>query len=356
MKQNPYVNINTFHQDCFNLSVPHIKIGLTKDQYHNKQSMSSVDIFQYLEPDLLSKLKIGTLYLVFDYSQEGIYQQTYDLFKCLDYNCKSYNIDKKQILYFTSNPFESSAFNINPIIYHPWIDWMQNHYFQKECDQAFEYAVNKSIENYNKQIYFSSFNKTWDRPWRDKFHYLLYKNNLLDKGFISNHAKPFKFKVDKNFKKLLPLEFDYEYFWSAGLGYEKDIFAFTTPQFHIVGESIHDIEHESFHSEKPLKPVAYFQPFFTYGAKDYNDRLLRRLKIKKFKSLENFYQNNNQDIDKQVIHLIPKIKKLISQLESINRIDWRFNEESVLKHNWLQIKNFNHNIKVFKKINKTLAK
>jgi len=364
MQKNPYIEINLFQPKCFNLQIEHIRVGLTKKQYQDKVDMSNVDIFRYLDNEILKKLQDKKIFFVFDYSQEGIYQESYKLFECLYYNSKLHNVDLEQIIYFTSNFLEKEKHGIKPNVYQPWIDFMQNNYIEKECDEAFEFTVNQCIKNYNEDIYFSSFNKTWDRQWRDYFHYLLYKHNLLDKGFVSNHDKlgklceglAIKGKQFLEFKELLPLEFDYPYFWSAGKGYQADLYAFTTPQFHIVGESIYNVKQSCFYSEKSFKPIAFFQPFFVIGPEGFYKTLLSRMKIHEYDQLHQFNLDDKFEIYTQVSRTIPKLKSMITKMNKVDRIDWRFKEETKLKHNWRQLRNYKANEKLFRKLNKTLTK
>lgn len=365
MKDNPYIILNNlFVPKCFNLQVDYVRIGFTAKQIVEKHDMSQIDILQYLDDETLAKIKKQKMFLVFDFSQEGYYQKECNLFECLDYNFRLYNISKSQLLYLCSNPNEVSAFGIQPYVYHPWIDFMQQNYITNECDKAFEFTVNKCIENYNKEIYYSSFNKTWDRPWRDYFHYLLYKNKILNKGFVSNHNKLDKLcngiEINKKsydrFKQLLPLKFDFDYFWSAGKGYQADLYAFTTPQFHIVGESICDLEYTCFYSEKTFKPIAYFQPFFTLGPANFHKDLLSNIDIKLYDQLNDFNLDDDKDIIWQASITAAKLKKFLASLEKTNRIDWRFKDEKTLKHNWIKFKNFNQNKKMFKKLNNMLTK
>jgi hypothetical protein len=364
MQKNPFVEYNQFKPNCFDLKVDHIRIGLTKESYNANRNIANKNIFKYIKDKDLFDIKNNKKYLVFDFSQEGIYQKHFNLFQCLDYNCKLHNISKKQVLYFTSNFFEKEEYGFKPIVYQPWIDFMQNNYIEKECNEAFECIVEHCIKNYKKNIYFSSFNKTWSRSSRDYFHFLLYKNSLLDKGFISNHDKQenlfggMQLKDDQieDFRNKLPLEFDYPYFWSAGKGFNADIYAFTTPQFHIVNESIVDTKKYCVYSEKPFKPIAFFQPFFVIGAKNYHKTFLSRMKIKDYTQLQKFTFDDNRDVFTQVKRTIPKLQKLILEMDKINRIDWRFREEATLKHNWLKLRNYNANVKLFKKLNKMLTK
>jgi hypothetical protein len=364
MQRNLFIEYNKFEPNCFDLKVDYIRIGLTKYLYDNHRDIGNKNIFKYLKDKDLFDIKNNKKYLVFDFSQEGIYQKHFNLFKCLDYNCKLHNINKKQVLYFTSNFYEEEQYGFKPIVYQPWIDFMQNNYIEKECNEAFEFTVEQCIKNYNRNIYFSSFNKTWNRPSRDYFHFLLYKNNLLDKGFVSNHNKQEKLfggmllkdNQIEGFKNKLPLEFDYPYFYSAGKGFNADIYAFTTPQFHIVGESIIDTKKYCVYSEKPFKPIAFFQPFFVLGAKNYHKTFLSRMKIKDYTQLQKFTFDDKHDVLTQVKKAIPKLQKLILEMDKINRIDWRFGEEAILKHNWLKLRNYDANIKLFRKLNKMLTK
>jgi len=364
MQKNPYIEINSFDPKCYDVKVDHIRIGLTKEQYISCKDMGNIDIFKYLDSKDLADIKANKKYLIFDYSQEGIHQRHYNLFKCLDFNCKLYSIHKKQIIYLTSNFLEIEEYGFKPFVYQPWIDFMQINYIEKECNEAFEFTIDQCIKNYDENIFYSSFNKTWDRPWRDYFHFLLYKNNLLDKGFVSNHNRQdrlfggMQLKDEKinGFRKLLPLKFDYPYFWSAGKGYQADIYAFTTPQFHIVGESIVNIKKHCFFSEKSFKPVAFFQPFFVIGPANFQKDLLSKLKIKTYNNLNQFNLDDKLDMYEQARKTSKKLPSFLSNLSKTNRIDWRFREESTLKHNWMILRSYSANQKMFRKLNKMLAK
>lgn len=364
MKKNSYIEINTFLPDCFKLDVDYIRVGFTKKQYIEQNDLSTIDIFQYLDIEDLTLIKNKEKYFVFDYCQEGIFQKSHKLFECIHYNCNLYKIDKKQVLYFTSNFKEQAEFDIYPNIYHPWIDWMQNNYIDKECDDAFQFTVDMAIKNFKPDIYFSSFNKTWDRPWRDYFHYLLYKNKLIHSGFVSNHNRLDRLfggldvsgKHAERFKKILPLKFDYDYFYGAGKGFHSDIFAFTSPQFHIVTESISDLKTSCFISEKSFKPIAFFQPFFVIGPEYFHRDVLSKIKIKKYYQLDKFNLDDRSEIYLQTRNTVPKLRRMIDHLSNIDRIEWRFKDETTLKHNWKVLRNFADNEKMFKEVNTSLCK
>jgi hypothetical protein len=219
-------------------------------------------------------------------------------------------------------------------------------------DDGYDYSIQDEIKLDKKQKKFLMYNRNSERIHRAYFVNLLYKNNLLDDGFISFLENPdfvdFLYKdkdypelflsesdildIRNNYKNYYPLVIDdsnadrvsiYHNFLSRKDEYENSYFT-------IISETNAQTSY-SFLTEKTIKPIMNLHPFVVLG----NPHTLEVLKSFGFKTFDRWWDESYDDI-KNFKDRANKLLDLVKILCSKSDDEWIFmlkEMEETLKHN-----------------------
>jgi hypothetical protein len=162
----------------------------------------------------------------------------------------------------------------------------------------------------------------------------LHSYGLINQNKIPmDQQKYFDFDVN-TYNKSLPIHID-EYSDTSGDNTNHN-WIFDQTLFHIVGESSQSVDHEKvLISEKYFKPIANFTPFMVYG-----DPLINRLYTlaQDYKSYRSYFkigfEENWQTKAKQIAKMTSETCMKLSKMSFKQRVDWKFKEETLLKHNY----------------------
>jgi hypothetical protein len=178
---------------------------------------------------------------------------------------------------------------------------------------GYTYSIQTSLKIDKKEKYFLMYNRNSERMHRAYFVNLLYKNNLLDKGFISFLENPYfveflnkdkgypsltltkedVFDIKQNYKNYYPLVIDddnpdrvseYHNFLSRKDEYKNSYFT-------IISETNAESSY-SFLTEKSIKPIMNLHPFLVLG----NPYTLEVLKSHGFKTFDKWWDESYDNI------------------------------------------------------------
>jgi hypothetical protein len=180
-------------------------------------------------------------------------------------------------------------------------------------EDGYTYSIQTKLKLDKKQKYFLMYNRNSERMHRAYFVNLLYKNNLLDKGFISFLENPYFVEflnkdkdypsltltksdvadIKENYKNYYPLVIDddnpdrvsdYHNFLSRKDEYENSYFT-------IISETNAETSY-SFLTEKTIKPIMNLHPFLVLG----NPYTLEVLKSYGFKTFDRWWDESYDNI------------------------------------------------------------
>lgn len=180
-------------------------------------------------------------------------------------------------------------------------------------EDGYTYSIQTKLKFDKKQKYFLMYNRNSERMHRAYFVNLLYKNNLLNKGFISFLENPYFVEflnkdkdypsltlsksdisdIKENYKNYYPLVIDddnpdrvseYHNFLSRKDEYENSYFT-------IVSETNAEASY-SFLTEKTIKPIMNLHPFLILG----NPFTLEVLKSHGFKTFDKWWDESYDNI------------------------------------------------------------
>jgi hypothetical protein len=300
------------------------------------------DWMQYIPNKLLYDDNI----IIFDSSAEAMCPiHEFQYWRSINYNCEKHNVDPKRIIYLSSNLQDKLTAQKRGVKFWVYTEIFWQNYclaqwqLDKNVDTAFENSVQKTIKMHNKK-YFSSLNKNNQRPARSYLNWCLWQKGLTSVGLISQNFVPqdqqkyFEEFYVSDFNRVLPMHID-KFSYTVGDNAHTD-WIFDSTIFAITQESSQSVEHEkTLISEKYFKPIANFTPHIIYG-----DVGINRLYTiaQGFKPYSQYFEFNLGLDWQQRAHNITKQTNTICQkLDNMShnaRIDWKYRDESTLKHNY----------------------
>jgi hypothetical protein len=295
-------------------------------------SSDKIVIEDMISPDLLNLIKNNTNFkIVFVDSGEGAYthnisflEKIHEFLKRNDINhtdkvyistnnnniiklknSKKFPTFKNQISVFPNNYLITSAGRFMSILRSG-----STHLIQQD---GYDYSFQTELKFNKKQKKFLMYNRNSERMHRAYFLNLLYKNHLLDKGFISflenlhfvkflNEEKEYPplgltqedtLDIKRNYKNYYPLVIDddnpdrvaeYHNFLSRKDEYENSYFT-------IISETNAESPY-SFLTEKTIKPIMNLHPFVVLG----NPNTLDVLKSHGFKTFDKWWDESYDNI------------------------------------------------------------
>lgn len=299
------------------------------------------DFMKYIPNQIL----YGNNLIIFDSSAEAmcpIYEYKYWL--TIEENCAKHNIDPKRVVYLSSNLLDKTNAKMKNIKFWVYNEIFWQNYCLKEwnldthVDRAFEDSVHRTTKTHTNK-YFSSLNKNNQRPARSYLNYLLIEQGLNTCGLISQNIIPqdqqkyFDFNIN-TFNKELPLHID-EYSNTTGDNTHHR-WIFDSTLFHIAQESSQSVDYKkTLISEKYFKPIANFTPFIVHGDPLINRMYTTAQGYKMYRSYFNISMGESwQDRAKTIARQVNEICKKLNQMTIAQRIDYKYQDETTLKHNY----------------------
>lgn len=344
------------------------------------------DIFQYIVPEELSKIQNKKSFFIFDSSTEGYSPFKKPFFDMLYFNCKKYNIDPSMIIYVSSNLQDEKNIskyckkrNLKPINVFSFVSFervlaVDDKKINEELELQYSKCVN-GCKNKFVDKYFSSLSRL-NRHYRSIGTFMLFTSPLRDKALISHNKlkekdvsgwlsypnlQEYTPKNLKRWLKSLPLTIDQKDFnknWALQTPY-RSIHEQTL--FQIVNETEVDNYKETalFYSEKTFRPIAHFQPFVIYGQQGCN-HYLENIGYKLYNDwfdLSFDYEEDNILRYKKLLASVSEISKILDGMTRDQKIEWRFKNNEILKHNFKTMIESNYSksklLKFLKKLEST---
>jgi len=328
----------TSYVAIINHKISYIKLLLS----YPVPSYDNVDLFQFIDTQSLDQLRNGKTVLIFDSIFEGFSPNITPIAKALYTSCISHNIDPKRVFYFTGNLIDNSAeINIIPIfILDSNISWQGN------LVGGLKKAKGKCYKNYEKIILSLS---RRNRSHRVFAHCMLFNSPLLQHSIISQDVVNYEignYDLErmgittaqyKNFKNSLPLIADKNQF-DVNDPFNSLPELHSKTAFSIVNETLADNSNNTtlFFSEKFLKPIINFQPMLIYGHQGIN----KKLSLLGFKNYESYFNLDFDDEPDDIIRYKKLLEsatasvKILNSLSREEQIEWRFNNNKLLEHNY----------------------
>lgn len=328
-----------------------------------------LDLFGFIKPELLQRLKKKEIFFIFDASTEGfspLFETPF--FEILYNNCQLHDVDPEQIIFVSSNLLDEK--NIDK--------FCQQRNIKKKIKVfsfvGFEYSINhrhgfvsteiylqnkiKKVNTTFKDKYFSSLSRL-NRPHRTLGTFLLCQESISDKALISHDVvtkdnvkyllQDYSQRDVDNWIAKLPLVVDRKDFninWALDSDYSH---IHDQTLFQIVNETEANNKFDSalFYSEKTFRPVSELQPFIIYGQQGAN-KSLRSIGYKTYNDWFDYSWDSESNDTFRYKQMLESVKDLCSRLDSMNheqKIEWRFKNSLVLieNYNTLFHKNFSKN-------------
>lgn len=362
---NPYLQ-HTQHT-CFTLLVEEIfkKNKFSFDYVHGligySKFTAETDLFCFINPTCIEDLKQGKIFFIFDASTEG-YSATMQLplFDLLYWNCKTYGVDPKQIIYVSANLKDESTLKK----YCEYNNYTRLNVFSFpsfEMTMPFvDIPVEDKLTNIMQQVrknykgkYFSSLSRR-NRQFRTMATFLLCQDQIRDHALISHDRidAPNDISAWKRYHELqeysdaeiikwmaaLPLIVDRDDFktnWALDLTFQK---IHNQTIFQIANETeMNDYSNTAlFLSEKTFRPISQFQPFLIYGQPGSN-HVLQELGYKLYDEwfdLSFDYEPDHLLRYKKLLQSVKNACEKISGMHKKQQIAWRFKNKDLLMHNY----------------------
>lgn len=325
-----------------------------------------------LSPKLINLFKQNKNFkILFIDIWEGSYEHSYNLFENINLFLDKHNINEEGKIFVSGNNvllMDMDNSKINPSGVNRIKRFINDQYINDSgkfiseiraaknnqiLSEEYVYSLQTELKFEEKPKYFLMYNRNTSRLHRPYFVMNLWKENLLDKGYISliqndefeSRMTELNSSVDElnlnqndfnelitTYKNFYPLNIDEEdgekiawfhNFLSRSKEYEETFFT-------IVGETNGESEY-LFITEKTMKPIMNLHPFFVMG----NPNTLKYLQSLGFKTFNEFWDesyDSESNYKKRCEMIISEVKKLCnkSQQEMIEMIK---NMENILTHN-----------------------
>jgi hypothetical protein len=341
--------------------------GIIKYPYWGKDS----DLFEHLDPNVLTRLQNKEIFFVFDASTEG-YSPLHGapFFDILYHNVEKYNVDPCQIIFTSSNlkdetnlinytlatnkkPFNVFSFPAFELVVNPPDNYCIRTEEEKRMsiEDVFQKKYHLTKDNYNSK-YFLSLSRL-NRLYRTMGTFLLWSDPIKDKALIShdklNITNPLMWlqtcglgdhsvKDFRKFCKRLPFIID-------RTDFQKN-WAIETPYEHLHAQTLFQIVNEThqedwygtsmFYSEKTFKPVANFQPFVIFGQQHCN-KFMQHLGYKSYEQWFDMSFDDESNIALRYKKLLKSVKEACREIDSMpveKHIEWKFQNKEILIHNY----------------------
>jgi hypothetical protein len=340
------------------------------------------DVFKYLNKKLLKAMKKKRMFFIFDASLEGFsptgdyFSPTgdYSIFDYLYRSCEIRKIDPRMVIYLSGNLKDEENIkawaertNQRPIHVVSYLAFENFTTDTKEAkhprtgkpldaDELYKQSVELCKKKFESR-YFSSLSRV-NRHERTNATFMLCDHNVSKYALISHNTldeerieqlkewgKNHKFSevsiqrwIDK-----LPFIVDYKNFdvnWADELPWGH---IFDQTIFQLTNETlVDDLDNTSlFYSEKTFKPILKFQPFVIYGQVGCN-HALKDLGYKLYDEWFDLSFDFEEDDTLRYRKLLLSINKVCKHLDTLTRqekIEWRFKNEEILRHNYNVMKN-----------------
>lgn len=347
VKDNSFVyQKNTEHNYFFiNLHIPNLEVLLLG--LKNWNTWDDVDVFSYLDDYTLDRLRNDpSFYIFIDMAEEGfdpVYQ--FKFWPSISSSIVNNNLPAKKIFYFSCNLQDEKnskyvAFNVH--VEHMWWSWQNDLHDYFDIEKEFKRAV-KNTKRLHDNKFYSSLNRA-PRFYRTYLNACLYYSKAGQKGLFSQMSIPednFKYNRDdidwsmlEKFQSQLPLYIDHKVM-NEPIHKYKHIFDQTL--FHIANETvISDKFDRQMITEKSFKAISTFTPMMLFASGKSN----KELENYGFKSYESYF--NVSLLDKEtpiekiqaLVTETNRVCKKLSNMTHAQRIDWKFSNEELLKHNF----------------------
>jgi hypothetical protein len=308
-----------------------------------------IDLFKFLNPNLIDDLRSDNIILIVEYTFEGFSKFEHPIIAMLEKNAISYKINPKKIFYCSGNLKDhSDLINCVPIytLDHP-------HHYGRYRREIYSGNNIDSVKNTLKEKFDGKICLSLSR--RNRYHRVL-GHCMLSNSEIADHClisqdKVKKFNLDENtlskigldhksikkFLKGLPLIADHDRF-NKNEPFDPLFQLHRKTIFSVVNETSNDDWNESclFFSEKILKPIINFQPMIIWGQKNIN----RNLEELGFKTYESYFDldfdsepDNILRYKKLLDSIIPVVKSL-AEKDIEEKVNWRFKNKELLEYNY----------------------
>lgn len=364
-----------------------------------------IDIFQFLNKKVVKKWrKNPKWFYLFDASTEGfspLYGQT-PFFDILYYNCAKYDISPKQIIFISANMVDEDNIirydhehrkftkkgSINVVSFNNFEQMLfglhsdlkeklNRKYNEREVQTIADYKYTEVLKDtkrhYYGEKYFLSLSRV-NRPHRTLSAYELLNSKLFDKGLISHapfnpklkirhihqelpeHSPITEYQLQK-FSRLLPLIVDTEDF-KTNHAMSLNAHLHNCTLFQVVGETFAENWHgtSQFWSEKTFRSIFHMQPFLIWGQHKANQNL-KRFGYKLYDKMFDYSFDDEPDTFKRwrmLLNVVNDTCKYLNKLTGPQKkelhLKWRFQQETVLRHNYKVMYKNEHTKSTMKKL------
>jgi hypothetical protein len=285
------------------------------------------DLSDFFSPQLIKLIKDNKNFkIVFMDYREGAYPHNEYFLTKIDDFLNKHNINhKNKVIISTNNNFINDTINLKKYKHRISV-YCNNNYLltagkyiselrvanNSITENEYEYSIQQDINYDLKEKYFLMYNRNSDRIHRSYFLNKLYKENLIDKGYISffenphfenfvNNSNQYPqlnleyediLDIKNNYKNYYPLIIDnndgekvadFHNFLSRKDEYENSYFT-------IVSETNAESKY-CFITEKTTKPIMNLHPFIIMG----NPKILSVLKSYGFKTFNKWWDESYDD-------------------------------------------------------------
>ncbi len=333
-------------------------------------SHSKFDLDDFFSPMLLDLFKTHSNFtlLIMD-SGEGAYPHDFGFYEKINTFLDKHSItDKNKVIVSTNNNLiDNVKKDVRFENFKGRINVYTNNYLlltagrfiselrvkdNKIIENNYEFSIQQEVSKNQKEKYFLMYNRNSERMHRPYFVNKLYKENLLDKGFVSFFENPYfedflqgskdysplGLSVDdikdikENYKNYYPLTIDesdsqrvsdFHNFLSRKDEYQKSYFT-------IVSETNAESEY-CFITEKTVKPIMNLHPFVVVG----NPFILQSLKKYGFQTFSKWWDesyDNETNFKKRAEMVLEIVKNLCNKTHE-QWVELLTDMESTLLHN-----------------------
>lgn len=307
-----------------------------------------LDIFQFLDKNLIYSLQHENTVLIVDYTFEGFSRFQCPIIEILEKNAFRYHINPKKIFYCSGNLKDESPFiNALPIY---TLDHANN--FRPDRGEIYTSSVDSAKQACRKRL---GKKICLSLSRRNRYHRVL-AHCILSNSEIAEHCLISQAKLDhfpinettlqkaglslksvKRFEKKLPLIADTNRF-DINDPFNPLSELHSQTLFSIVNETSHD-DHDTsslFISEKILKPIINFQPMIIWGQRHVN-KSITELGFQTYDSYFNLDFDSEPDNVlryKQLLQGITPVTKQLASMDLEEKISWRFQHKELLEYNY----------------------
>ena len=380
--------------NCFDPKIILLHALIKYPRWHKE-----ISLFPYLNRKMFKQLrKNPKVFFMLDASTEGfstIYGNT-PFFDILYYNCKKFHVPPEKMIFISSNMVEEQNLiryntehgidrSINVACFNNFEQMLFN--MKKETLPQYDIAFNpvaldKLVEArylevlrdtkrfYYGEKYFLSLSRV-NRPHRILSAYELFNSKIFDKGIVSHNkikstsenlyalcsTLPANCGITPNdlarFSKYLPLVADTNDF-ETNHAMALNSHLNNATLFQVVGETFADDcwGTSRFWSEKTFRSIFHMQPFIVWGQPNANKNL-QDYGYKLYDKMFNYSFDTEKDTYKRwtmILNVINDTVKHLNKMSKAEHLEWLFQQQDVLKHNYKVMYRENHTKEVFKKL------